>query len=61
MPEMKAIFFAEGPDIKPGVKLETFRNIGVYPFITQILGLTSPEVDGQPGTLSPALATHPAH
>ncbi len=61
MPEMKAIFFAEGPDIKPGVKLETFRNIGVYPFITQILGLTSPEVDGQPGTLSPALATYPAH
>jgi len=57
MPEMKAIFFAEGPDIKPGVKLETFRNIAIYPFVARILGLTSPEVDGRLSTLTPALAT----
>ena len=29
--EMKAIFFAEGPDIKPGVKLATFQNVDLYP------------------------------
>jgi len=46
MPEMKAIFFADGPDIKPSVTLQPFRNVAVYPFITQLLGLTAPPVDG---------------
>ena len=58
MPEMKAIFFAEGPDIKPGMKVATFRNVAVYPFLARILGLTPPQVDGQLETLSPALAPH---
>jgi len=39
MPEMKAIFFAEGPDIRPGVVLEPFENVNVYPLIAKILGL----------------------
>ena len=55
MPEMKAIFFAEGPDIKPGIKVATFRNVAVYPFLARILGLTPPETDGQRDTLWPAL------
>ena len=58
MPEMKAIFFADGPDIRPGTKVATFRNVAVYPFLVRILGLISPVVDGQLETLSPALTSH---
>jgi alkaline phosphatase D len=39
MPEMKAIFFAAGPDIRPGQKVAPFENINVYPMIARILGL----------------------
>ena len=55
MTSMRAIFFAEGPDIRPGVKLKPFENVNVFPFITQILGLRSPKVDGSPNVLSIAL------
>jgi predicted AlkP superfamily pyrophosphatase or phosphodiesterase len=56
MPEMKAIFFADGPDIKPGFKLAPFENINVYPFIAHILDLNVPPVDGKLKVLKPALA-----
>jgi predicted AlkP superfamily pyrophosphatase or phosphodiesterase len=46
MPNMKAVFFAEGPDIRHGVALKPFENVNVYPLIVKILGLTSPPVDG---------------
>jgi Type I phosphodiesterase / nucleotide pyrophosphatase len=39
MPEMKAIFFAAGPDIRPGEKLAPFEDVHLYPMIAQILGL----------------------
>lgn len=39
VPEMKAIFFAAGPDIRPGVQLPPFENVNVYPLIARILGL----------------------
>jgi predicted AlkP superfamily pyrophosphatase or phosphodiesterase len=55
IPEMKAIFYAEGPDIKAGVKLETFDNIDVYPFVAKLLGLETPPVDGEVAPLEPAL------
>jgi alkaline phosphatase D len=58
MPEMKAIFFAEGPDIKHDVKIKTFRNVAVYPFLSRILGLNPPQIDGQLETLSPAMKAH---
>jgi alkaline phosphatase D len=56
MPEMKAIFFADGPDIKPGVQLAPFENVNVYPFLAAILGLTPPPIDGKLEVLAPALA-----
>jgi TonB family protein len=59
MPEMKAIFFAEGPDIKPAVKLAPFENVNVYPFIAHILDLRAPIVDGKLGVLANASATVP--
>jgi predicted AlkP superfamily pyrophosphatase or phosphodiesterase len=55
MPEMKAIFFAEGPDIRAGVKLKSFDNIDVYPFIAKLLGLETPPIDGELAPLAPAL------
>ena len=39
VPEMKAIFFAAGPDIRAGVTVEPFENVDVYPLIAKILGL----------------------
>lgn len=55
MKSMRAIFFAEGPDIRPGTKLNPFENVNVFPFLVKILGLTSPKVDGDPNVLSTAL------
>lgn len=52
VPQMKAIFYAEGPDIKPGVQLPSFDNIDVFPFIAALLGLNTPPVDGVIGPLA---------
>ncbi len=55
MPEMKAIFFAEGPDIRRGVQLPTFQNTAIYDFIAKLLGLTPAANDGSLTSLLPAL------
>jgi predicted AlkP superfamily pyrophosphatase or phosphodiesterase len=39
MKEMRAIFFAAGPDIRQGEKVGAFENVNLYPFIARILGL----------------------
>jgi Type I phosphodiesterase / nucleotide pyrophosphatase len=39
MPEMRAIFYASGPDIRSGAKLPPFENVNVYPLIAHILRL----------------------
>jgi len=60
MPEMKAIFFAAGPDIRPNVTLAPFENVNVYPLVAKILGLdisklkTGP-IDGKLSVLEPIL------
>lgn len=62
MPEMKAIFFAAGPDIQPGIELEPFENVNVYPLVAKILGLditnlkTGP-IDGNLSVLGQILRT----
>jgi alkaline phosphatase D len=55
MPNMKAAFYAEGPDIRRGVKLKPFENVNVYPLIVKILSLDSPPVDGSLNVLSGVL------
>ncbi len=45
-PEMGAIFYANGPNIKKGKKIPTFDNIHVYPFVTELLGISCPPIDG---------------
>jgi Type I phosphodiesterase / nucleotide pyrophosphatase len=56
MPEMKAIFYAAGPDIRRGQKVEPFENVNLYPFVARILGLDishlkTGKVDGDLGVL----------
>jgi len=46
MPNMKAIFFAAGPDIRPGVTVASFENVDLYPLIARILGLQTGPIDG---------------
>ncbi len=61
MPNMKAVFYAEGPDIRHGVKLKPFENVNVYPLIVKILELDSPPVDGSLNVLSGILTGPAAH
>jgi predicted AlkP superfamily pyrophosphatase or phosphodiesterase len=53
VPEMKAIFFAAGPDIRPGTVLPTFENVDIYPFIAHILNLKLPAGEKLDGTDRP--------
>ena len=39
MPEMKAIFYAEGQDVKAGAKVGIFENVNLYDFVAGLLGL----------------------
>jgi len=50
MKSMRAIFYAEGPDIRAGYKVAAFENVDVYPLIAHILGLRIGKIDG---TLEP--------
>ena len=48
LPEMSAIFFAAGPDVRPGV-LDSVRNIDIAPTIEKLLGVPRPDtVEGHP-------------
>jgi len=52
VPEMGAIFYAKGPQIKPGIRIAPFRNIHVYPLVANLLGLSLPDqLDGDPAVL----------
>lgn len=48
VPEMKATFFAWGPEFKNDVVIDEFSNVNVYPLVAEILGLkiTQP-IDGK--------------
>jgi len=59
MPSMKAIFFAAGPDIRPGVTVTPFENVDVYPLIARILELRTGPIDGKLSTLEGILKANP--
>ena len=40
VPEMKASFFAAGPDIVSGKTVAPFENVNLYPWMAHLLGLT---------------------
>ena len=45
-PQMKASFFAAGPDIVAGKTVAPFANVNLYPWMAHMLGLTPPKTDG---------------
>jgi predicted AlkP superfamily pyrophosphatase or phosphodiesterase len=48
VPEMKAIFFAWGPEFKNNLTIKEFGNINVYPLVAEILGLKIDQpIDGK--------------
>ncbi len=55
MPEMKASFFAAGPDIVVGKTVAPFENVNLYPWIAHILGLNPPKTDGELNILAGTL------
>jgi predicted AlkP superfamily pyrophosphatase or phosphodiesterase len=49
---MQGIFYAAGPNVRPGTRIEPFENVHVFPFIAKILGLQSPPgLDGSEAVL----------
>jgi alkaline phosphatase D len=54
VPEMKATFYAEGPDVRSGVKVASFKNVNVYDFVCGMLGLKPAMNDGEKKVLKVA-------
>jgi len=55
LPEMKAIFFAAGPDIVPGRTVAPFENVNLYPWLAHLLLLTPHKSDGSLNVLAGTL------
>jgi predicted AlkP superfamily pyrophosphatase or phosphodiesterase len=55
MPEMKASFFAAGPDIIAGKTVAPFENVNLYPWLAHLLGLEAPKSDGSLDVLAGTL------
>jgi predicted AlkP superfamily pyrophosphatase or phosphodiesterase len=55
MPQMKASFFAAGPDIVSGKTVAPFENVNLYPWIAHMLGLDPPKSDGNLNILAGTL------
>jgi predicted AlkP superfamily pyrophosphatase or phosphodiesterase len=55
LPEMKASFFAAGPDILTGHTVRPFENVNLYPWLAHLLGLNPPKSDGSLNVLAGTL------
>lgn len=55
VPEMKAIFFAAGPDIVEGKTVAPFETVHLYPWLAHLLGLNPAKSDGNLNILSGTL------
>ncbi len=55
VPEMKASFFAAGPDLRVGRTVAPFDNVNLYPWMAHMLGLNPPKNDGSLNILSGTL------
>lgn len=55
-PEMMAIFYVFGKNIKENYQIPSFENVHIYPFITHLLGIGNPKnIDGKTEVLKPVL------
>jgi len=59
VPEMKGIFYAQGPAFRQRLVIEEFQNIHIYPLVAKILGLTTPQIDGNLAVVAPVLKAPP--
>ncbi len=55
MAQMKASFFAAGPDIASGRTVAPFENVNLYPWMAHMLGLKAPKSDGSLNILAGTL------
>ncbi len=55
-PEMAALFIAEGPAFRRGVRLRAFDNVDVYPLLARLIGVQPGANDGRLADVAPALA-----
>lgn len=56
VPEMKATFYAWGPEFKNNVKIDEFANVNVYPLVAEVLGLKIDQpIDGKLNVLEKIL------
>ena len=55
IPQMKASFFAVGPDLVSGKTVAPFENVNLYPWMAHMLGLTPPKSDGSLNVLAGTL------
>jgi alkaline phosphatase D len=55
IPQMKATFFAAGPDIVSGKTVAPFENVNLFPWMAYLLGLTPPKTDGSLNVLAGTL------
>jgi alkaline phosphatase D len=55
LPQMKAIFYAAGPDIVVGCTVAPFENVNLYPWLAHMLSLTAPKSDGSLNVLAGTL------
>ena len=55
LPSMAALFVADGPSFRDGVRLPTFDNVHVYPLLARLLGIAPLPNDGDPAALEAAL------
>lgn len=54
-PDMRAVFVARGPSIRPGVVLPLFDNVDVYPLLARISGVKPEKGDGSLKVIGAAL------
>jgi predicted AlkP superfamily pyrophosphatase or phosphodiesterase len=55
LPDMKASFFAAGPDIVEGKTVQPFENVNLYPWLAHMLGLVPAKTDGSLDVLAGTL------
>jgi predicted AlkP superfamily pyrophosphatase or phosphodiesterase len=55
LPSMRAVFVANGPAFRKGVRLPVFDNVDLYPLLAKLLGVPPREHDGTLAPLQPAL------
>jgi alkaline phosphatase D len=55
MPQMKASFFAAGPDVEAGKTVAPFDNVNLYPWLAHLLHLQAPRNDGSLNVLAGTL------